>query len=59
MSEPGADAPHNRVGPDLDRIHAVLSSPTATSWVRLHAAGSGLSHDSVRLTPSLLASIPL
>jgi len=47
------------VGPDLDRIHAVLSSPTATSWVRLHAAGSGLSHDSVRLTPSLLASIPL
>ncbi|MEX0848236.1 MAG: N-6 DNA methylase [Ilumatobacteraceae bacterium] len=47
------------VGGDLDRIHAVLSSPTATSWVRLHAAGSGLSHDSVRLTPSLLASIPL
>lgn len=47
------------VGPDLERIHAVLSSPAATSWVRLHAAGSGLSHDSVRLTPSLLAGIPL
>jgi SAM-dependent methyltransferase len=43
----------------LDEVHAVLSSPAATDWVRAHAAGSGLSADTIRLTPSLLASIPL
>lgn len=45
--------------PDLDRVMAVLSSPAATAWVRHHAAGSGLSATSMRLTPALLASIPL
>lgn len=45
--------------PDLDRVMAVLSSPAATTWVRHHAAGSGLSATSVRLTPALLSSIPL
>jgi len=44
---------------DLDHVYAVLSSPAATAWVREHAAGSGLSPRSVRLTPKLLASIPL
>ena len=47
------------VGDDLERIHAVLASPAASAWTRLHAAGSGLSASSIRLTPSLLASIPL
>ena len=45
--------------PDLDRVMAVLSSPAATAWVHHHAAGSGLSPTTVRLTPALLASIPL
>lgn len=43
--------------PDL--VLGVLASPAATSWVRYHAAGTGLSAGSVRLSPSLLASIPL
>lgn len=44
---------------DLDGVMKVLSSPSAITWVRHHAAGSGLSANSVRLTPALLASIPL
>jgi hypothetical protein len=47
-----------RPGVDLDTIMAVLASPAATAWVRQHAAGSGLSADTVRLSPALLASIP-
>jgi hypothetical protein len=43
----------------LDQVAAVLSSAQATAWVRHHAAGSGLSATSVRLTPALLASIPV
>lgn len=48
-------------GGRIDALHevaAVLSSPLATAWVVEHAAGSGLSAHSVRLTPRLLASIP-
>jgi len=37
----------------------VLQSPAATDWVRYHAAGSGLSAGTIRLTARLLASIPL
>ncbi|MEY2524389.1 MAG: hypothetical protein QOJ66_2954, partial [Ilumatobacteraceae bacterium] len=37
----------------------VLHTDAATEWVRYHAAGSGLSATSVRLTARLLASIPL
>jgi hypothetical protein len=37
----------------------VLGSPDASAWVRHHAAGSGLGPGVVRLTPALLASIPL
>ena len=44
---------------NLDEVFAVLASPAATDWVRHHAAGSGLSAHSIRLTPALLASIPL
>lgn len=44
---------------DLDAACDVLSSPGATAWVRERAAGSGLSPRAVRLTPALLASIPL
>jgi hypothetical protein len=44
---------------DPDRVLAVLASDTATRWVHHHAAGSGLSAGTVRLTPSLLGSIPL
>jgi hypothetical protein len=43
----------------LDDVIAVLHSATATEWVRYHAAGSGLSASSVRLTARLLASIPI
>jgi N-6 DNA Methylase len=45
--------------PDLDRAMDVLSSAAATAWIRHHAAGSGLSAHTVRLTPALLASVPL
>ncbi|MEI6400753.1 MAG: N-6 DNA methylase [Actinomycetota bacterium] len=47
-----------RPGVDLDAIMAILASPAATTWVRQHAAGSGLSADTVRVSPALLASIP-
>ena len=43
----------------LDEVAAVLHSDAATDWVRYHAAGSGLSATTVRLTARLLASIPL
>jgi SAM-dependent methyltransferase len=43
----------------LDDVAAVLNTDAATEWVRYHAAGSGLSATSVRLTARLLASIPL
>ena len=43
----------------LDEVAAVLHSDTATEWVRYHAAGSGLSASTVRLTARLLASIPI
>lgn len=43
----------------LDRVATVLGSPATTAWVRHRAAGSGLSADTVRLSPRLLASIPV
>ncbi|MEY2416812.1 MAG: hypothetical protein QOH53_2146, partial [Ilumatobacteraceae bacterium] len=43
----------------LDDVASVLHTDAATEWVRYHAAGSGLSATSVRLTARLLASIPL
>jgi SAM-dependent methyltransferase len=46
-------------GDDLDRIHAVLSSDAATAWVRARALGTGLSAGTVRLSPALLAGVPL
>ncbi len=42
-----------------DRVGAVLASEQATRWVRYHAAGTGLSAGVIRLSPALLASIPL
>ena len=42
-----------------DRVMEVLARPASTAWVRYHAAGSGLGPRAVRLTPALLASIPL
>lgn len=42
-----------------DRVLAVLQSDRANEWVRYHAAGTGLSATSVRLSARLLASIPL
>jgi SAM-dependent methyltransferase len=52
--------PRHPSDPDvLDRVAAVLASPAATAWARHHAAGSGLSADTIRLSPRLLASIPL
>ena len=43
----------------LDDVAAFLHSDAATDFVRYHAAGSGLSATTVRLTARLLASIPL
>ena len=43
----------------LDDVSDVLHSDAATEWVQYHAAGSGLSATSVRLTARLLASIPV
>jgi hypothetical protein len=51
--------PGERLDERLDEVLGVLSSEAATAWVRHHAAGSGLSAGTVRLTPALLASIPL
>ena len=42
-----------------DRVLDVLSSASAVDWVHRHAGGSGLGEGSVRLSPRLLASIPL
>ena len=41
-----------------EHVLTVLHSAEATRWVRYHAAGSGMSPAVVRLSPSLLASIP-
>ncbi len=41
------------------RVAEVLAGPAATAWVHHHGAGSGLSAGTVRLSPALLASIPL
>ena len=56
VPKPSTDNP---AGASLDKLFAVLESPAATEWVRHHAAGSGLSAMSLRLSPTLLASIPL
>lgn len=56
VPRPSTDAP---AAASLDKLFAVLASPAATEWVRHHAAGSGLSATSLRLSPTLLASIPL
>ena len=42
-----------------DAVLAALNSDRANQWVRYHAAGTGLSARAVRLSPSLLASIPI
>jgi hypothetical protein len=42
-----------------DRVLAVLQSAETLAWVRDRAAGSGLSATALRLSPRLLASIPL
>jgi SAM-dependent methyltransferase len=47
------------ISDDLDRVASILGSDDATRWVRHHAAGSGLSAHAIRLSPTLLASIPL
>lgn len=44
---------------DLDRVAAALGSPAATTWVQRQAAGTGLGAGTVRLSPRLVASIPL
>jgi hypothetical protein len=42
-----------------DDVLRVLHSPAATEWVHQRAAGSGLGAGTVRLSPALLAGIPL
>jgi hypothetical protein len=45
--------------PDPERVLAVLGDERALGFVRHHAAGTGLSAQAVRLSPSLLAAVPL
>lgn len=47
------------VASDADGVLDVLRSDAALEWVHRHAAGSGLGAGTVRLSPSLLSSIPL
>lgn len=47
------------VSDDCDRVLRVLGSYDAHEWVHHHAAGSGLGAGTVRLSPALLAGIPL
>lgn len=42
-----------------DRVLGVLTEARTLAWVRHHAAGTGLSAQTVRLSPSLLAAVPL
>jgi SAM-dependent methyltransferase len=42
-----------------ERVIECLAGEEALRWVHYHAAGSGLGAGTVRLTPALLASIPL
>lgn len=42
-----------------DRVAAVLAGDHAVRWVRQRAAGTGLSPHTVRLTPALLAAVPM
>ena len=44
---------------DPDVVMAVLADERAVRWVRQRAAGTGLSPHTVRLTPALLAAVPL
>lgn len=55
---PQGTSPHDRDAL-VEQVAAVLGSAAATTWVRHHAAGSGLSADTVRVSPRLLASIPV
>lgn len=43
----------------LWHLAAVLSSPVATAWILREAAGTGMSHDSVRISARTLARLPL
>ncbi len=47
------------VSNDCKRVLHVLNSPATNEWVHHHAAGSGLGVGTVRLSPRLLAEIPL
>jgi len=47
------------VSNDCERVLSVLASAAANEWVHHHAAGSGLGVGTVRLSPRLLAGIPL
>ncbi|MFM8267171.1 MAG: class I SAM-dependent DNA methyltransferase [Ilumatobacteraceae bacterium] len=42
-----------------DRVLSILGSASSVEWVHHHVAGSGLGAGTVRLSPSLLAAIPL
>jgi len=44
---------------DLWRLAAVLLSPLASVWARRQAAGSGLSREAVRLSTTVVGSLPL
>jgi hypothetical protein len=44
---------------DPERVMAVLASPRTNEWIHHHVAGSGLGVGTVRLSPRLLASVPL
>ncbi len=47
------------VSDDCERVLRVLASQAANEWIHHQAAGSGLGAGTVRLSPRLLAGIPL
>jgi SAM-dependent methyltransferase len=47
-----------RAGTDLDELAALLTSPVATAWAWHEAAGTGLSANTIRVGPRLVAGVP-
>jgi hypothetical protein len=50
--------PNDELSEAAWEIAAVLSSPVASAWLWHRGAGTGLSADSIRLSPVTLAALP-
>jgi hypothetical protein len=56
--DPAADRSHAELTRAAWEIAAVLTSPFASAWLWHRGAGTGLSADSIRLSPVVLADLP-